>query len=295
MRPRDVVKNIRHDALQGEGERRFSGNPGGNVTLSRKFDSISVTISLISSTRTNRIIMDAVKLLGSLLNNNSTGGNILGSLLGGSRGGGGRGGLDVGSILGSLMGGGRSGGGRGGLGGNLAGAVLGNLLGGRSSGGGAGGGGMMDILGGLMGNQSGGTSGLVSSAPEAMAAPAAPSMDSNAEAELLIRAMCNAAKSDGKFDEAEQKAVLGRLGDEVDQEEIDFVNAELSKPLDVISFVQSIPPGLEQQIYVFSVMAIKLDEQSEVRYLAELAQGLKLNAESCNQIHEQLGAPKIFS
>ncbi|MEZ5323751.1 MAG: DUF533 domain-containing protein [Verrucomicrobiales bacterium] len=247
--------------------------------------------------------MDAVKLLGSLLNNNSTGGNILGSLLGaasgGSRGGSG---LDVGGLLGSLMSGGGSGRSSGsGMGGNIAGAVLGSLLGGRSGSQSAGGGGaMMDILGGLMGGggAASSASGLLSSvAPQAAADPqhTAPTSDPHTEAELLIRAMCNAAKSDGKFDEAEQKAILGRLGEDVDQAEIDFINTELSKPLDVHGFAKSVPAGLGQQVYAFSVMAIKLDEQSEARYLRDLAQGLGIDPASCNQIHEQLGAPKIFS
>ena len=262
--------------------------------------------------------MDAVKLLGSLLSNNSTGGNILGSLLGAATGGssggrsrGGSGGLDLGGLLGSLVGGGggRSGGGGGGLGGNIAGAVLGSLLGGRSAGKSAGGGGaMMDILGGLMGGGGGASSAssLLSSAAAPQAAPvvpqqpqpqytAPPAIDAQAEAALLIQAMCNAAKSDGKFDETEQKSVLGRLGDDVDQSEIDFINSELSKPLDVHGFAKSVPAGLGPQVYAFSVMAIKLDEQSEARYLAELAKGLGIDPASCNQIHEQLGAPKIFS
>ncbi|MCB1099461.1 MAG: DUF533 domain-containing protein [Verrucomicrobiae bacterium] len=246
--------------------------------------------------------MDAVKLLKNLLNNNSTGGNILGSLLGAASGGAGsRGGsgLDVGGLLGSVMGGGRFGG--SGMGSNIAGAVLGSLLGGRSGSQSAGGGGaMMDILGGLMGGggAASSASGLHSSvAPQAAKAPqhAAPTGDLHTEAELLIRAMCNAAKSDGKFDEAEQKAILGRLGDDVDQAEIDFINSELSKPLDVNGFAKSVPAGLGQQVYAFSVMAIKLDEQSEARYLGDLAQGLGIDPASCNQIHEQLGAPKIFS
>ena len=42
-------------------------------------------------------------------------------------------------------------------------------------------------------------------------------------------------------------------------------------------------------------MAIKIDEQSEANYLGQLARGLGLDADTCNAIHEQLGAPKIFA
>lgn len=196
--------------------------------------------------------MNAAKLLGSLLGNNSMGGNILGGLLGGSRGGGGGG---IGSLLGGLMGGGAA----GGLGG---------------------------LLGGLMG---GGKE--EEAAPQA--APEPEPAEVQSQAELLIRAMCNAAKSDGKFDDAEKEAIIGRLG-EVEQSEIDFVQKELSSPLDVQGFANDVPGELGQQVYAFSVMAIKLDEQAEAQYLAELAQGLRLEPATCNQIHEQLGAPQIF-
>jgi uncharacterized membrane protein YebE (DUF533 family) len=238
--------------------------------------------------------MDAVKLLSSLLKNNSMGSNILGGLLGGggsqqTQGGGG----GLGALVGMLGGGGGGGSGQGGGAGGLLSSILG---GGKSSGGGGGGlGALAGMLGG--GAAAGGLLGkLMGGGDEAEAQPAAAiPQEANQEAELLIRAMCNAAKADGRLDDAEKQNIIGRLGEEVTQDEIDFVQGELSAPLDVDGFVRSVPQGAGPQVYSFSVMAIKIDEQSEANYLGQLAQGLGLDAAACNEIHDQLGAPKIFA
>ena len=113
------------------------------------------------------------------------------------------------------------------------------------------------------------------------------------QAALLIRAMCNAAKADGKLDQNEQQAILSKLGN-VSQQEIDFIRQELATPLDVQSFARSIPRGLEQQVYVVSLMAIDLDTNPEAQYLHQLAQSTGINPQVCNQIHQQLGAPLIY-
>ena len=106
--------------------------------------------------------------------------------------------------------------------------------------------------------------------------------------------MINAAKSDGSIDEAEQEKVVGKLGD-VSQAEADFVRSEFRAPLDVNGFVRSIPRGMEQQIYAVSLMAIDLDSNKEAHYLDQLAKGLNIQPQVANQIHEQLGAPTIYS
>ena len=142
------------------------------------------------------------------------------------------------------------------------------------------------IAGGLRGDRGGDA--------QQLASEPAPQEAQN-EAELLIRAMCNAAKADGRLDDAEKQNIIGRLGDEVTQDEIDFVQGELNAPLDLNAFLGDVPSGAAQEVYTFSVMAIKLDDQAEARYLTDLAQGLGLDISTCNQIHEQLGAPKIYA
>lgn len=217
--------------------------------------------------------MDPVKLLGGLLGNNATGGNLLGSLLGGgSRGGGG----GMGGMLGSLLGGGGSQAGGGGMG-----ALLGGLLGGGgAAAAGGGGGGLGGMLGGLLG----GGGGEQAAAPQA--APEPPSADS---ATLMIRAMCNAAKADGQVDQQEQQNIIGRLGEDVGEAEINFLKQELAAPLDVAGFAASVPANMAPNIYALSCMTVKVDTPQEAQYLQQLGQAMKLDQQTLGQIHQQLG------
>ncbi len=247
-------------------------------------------------------------------------GDILGSLVGGGTSSSGAGGL--GDLLGSLLGGSQS---SSSSAGNL-GDILGSLVGGttpthqpRSSGrtptsakdledllgigksnnssglGGAGG------LGGLL------TSAIAKHAQQNNPNVPTPSNDdysvlpvgvdkqeANNHAELIIRAMINAAKSDGHIDQSEQDKVIAKLGD-VTQEEINFVKREFAAPLDVEAFARSIPRGMGEQIYAVSLMAIDLDKNSEAQYLADLARGLGISTQLANQMHEKFGVPKIFA
>lgn len=248
--------------------------------------------------------MDAVRLLGALLGNNATGGNLLGSILGGGgrqtvpQGGGGPAGLlkgilggggaqqqqsgggGLGGLLGGVLGGGggaqASGGSNSMLGGLLKGAIAKQM---GMGGGGAGGGGAMDLLGGLLGGGANEPEPQVS-APQRQAA--------NDQATLLIRAMCNAAKADGSVDQAEQQAIIGRLG-ELDQQEVEFLKQELASPLDASGFARSVPQELGPQVYALSVMTVKVDTQQEVQYLTQLAQGLGLNQQTLDAIHKEAG------
>lgn len=234
--------------------------------------------------------MDALRLLGSLMGNNATnsgvGGQLMGALMGGDRGssgggaGGGAGGLGnalggSGGAAGGLAGLLGGGGGSGGLLGGLAAAALQQFAGGQ-------GGGAAQALQGLLGGQQ-----------EANPTAGLNQQQVDDQATILIRAMCNAAKADGQIDAAEQENIVGRLG-EVGEQEVAFLRQELAQPLDLASFVQSVPSSLASQVYATSVMAIKLDTQAEAQYLGQLAQGLGINQEQCNQIHTQLGAPAIF-
>jgi uncharacterized membrane protein YebE (DUF533 family) len=239
--------------------------------------------------------MDAIGLLGSLMGNNAVapggGGGLLGSLLGGAMGGG------AGGMLGSATGSGTLG-------------TLGNVLGGTRGGGSSSGFGskaLMGVLGGLAvsaitkyarNKMSGGEvpaqGGLVDIDPdEALASTGYDENEANSRAEILIRAMTNAAKADGRVDEQERQNILRRIGD-VGREETEFLRRELSVPLDVQGFIRSVPRGMEQEVYAISLMGIELDENDEAQYLFQLAQGLGLDAEVCNRIHREVGAPEIF-
>jgi len=190
---------------------------------------------------------------------------------------------NLGDLLGQLTGGaGSSGGGLGELLGSLgaAGAAngIGGLLGGMLSG--AGGGSLGDMLNSAFTN--GGE-------PDAAPPPA-----QELAAALLLKAMIQAAKADGKIDASEQAKLMDRLGD-VSAEERAFVERELSAPVDVGGLAAQIPEGLETQSYTMSVMAIDLDSQAEAQYLHQLATALGLEPAEVNHIHDRLGVPKLYS
>ena len=271
------------------------------------------------------------KGVGKMVSNRGAGGGAggLGGMLGGMMGGGGQSGGGLGGLLGGAMGGGQG----GGLGGMLGGAMgggqrggggIGDVLGGLM-GGGAAAGGLGSILagrGGAGAQQSGGLGGLLDSlggggAPQGGAVPPAPqqggfggALNSAFEnfgepeqaptpsqeeaAKVMLRAMLSAAKSDGKIDDSEKQKILGHLGD-ISQDEMEFVRAELSAPLDVEGLVNDIPQGMEQQAYLMSVMAIDLDSAEEARYLDGLAKSLGIDPQTCNAIHDKLGAPNLYT
>lgn len=312
--------------------------------------------------------MDAVKILGTLLQQNAlgskTGGSILGSLLGGGSSKGGGGAAD---ILGTLLGGKKSGGkagslaalaailsivaasrsGKGGAsksggGSDLLGSLLkevagggasagsggglGDLLGGLLGGGGGasrqqptGGGGLGDLLGGLLGGGSGaaqprggdsGLGGLLGSVLSGLGGgggagqglgiaaledlPEVDPAEAEAGARLLIEAMCLAARADGRVDQQEREAILGKLGD-LDADEAAFIESCLTSNVKVGDFAKRVPADMADQVYAFSLMGVKLDTREEAEYFAALANGLGLSASEANEIHSSLGQPELFS
>ena len=237
----------------------------------------------------------------------------VGGLMNKGRSGGGGG---LGGLLGNALGGGQAqtagvnqngntqSGGLGGLGG------LGSLLGGAAGGSAAGG------LGGLLESMSGGSNAvapaatannadisapvggslgdLLNSALQGKSIPE-PEPAQEDQARILIQAMVNAAKSDGEIDKEEQGKIVANLGDDVSDEERQFVLNEMQSPLNTEAFIRSIPRGAEMQVYMMSLLGINLDTREEAVYLDTLRKGIGMSEQQCNEIHEKLGVPTIYS
>jgi len=184
-----------------------------------------------------------------------------------------------------------------------SGGLLGGLLGGNkaqapqsgtpnSSGGGFG-----DILNSLAGGeksqtQGGGLGDLLSNALQGKEVDATPSDEQKAE--VLLNAMLNAAKADGKIDAEEEAKLTKHIGD-ASPEEIEIVKKAINSPLDVEAFIKSVPKGMEQQVYMMSLLAIDLDNQKEAEYLDSLSRGLNIPQQTANLIHQKVGAPVLYS
>lgn len=256
-------------------------------------------------------------LLGDLMNAGASRGgqgglgDMLGQVLGGRMGGTGMGGAGTGRPYGGPNSAGASGGlggildnltrntGRGSAGGyGQGGGLLGGLAGGAAAGG----------LGGLLG-------GLLNGPAQRGAQPSndasfgevfndavarqdepevAPTPEQNAVAGLMLRAMIQAAKADGRIDEAERERLLGQLGD-LDEDDRNFIREQMAAPVDPQGLAREVPKGLESQVYLMSLMVIDFDSEQEAAYLHDLAEALGIDRAAANQIHDQVGVQNLYS
>ncbi len=260
-------------------------------------------------------------LLGSMMQGafSSSGSERLGNALGESglgKAGGmleqmlGRSGSGGGGLLGGLadaakdmMGGGQSSIGSNPLATGGLGALVGSLLGGGGDSlKGAMGGGAMAVLAGLAfqafknarREPDGGDMRLNSAQmPLGMRAPADEREEKELEAtaNLVLKGMINAAKSDGQIDNAEMQKIAGRLqGAGVGADEQRMLLQELSRPLDLDGLVAAIPnQSVAAQVYAASLFAVAVDTAAEREYLAQLAQRTGLDRDVVRQLHAAVG------
>jgi len=115
--------------------------------------------------------------------------------------------------------------------------------------------------------------------------------DVQSTATLLLRAMINAAKADGQIDQKEMERILGKLQEAgSDASARDFVISEMGKPLDLNGLVAAVKtPHQAVQVYAASLLAIDVDTPAETKYLAQLAQALKLGPDVVAQINGAMG------
>ena len=113
------------------------------------------------------------------------------------------------------------------------------------------------------------------------------------EGELMVRAMIEAAKADGTIDPEERRRIGIALKD-ADAPESDrrALIAALDQPPDLDGLVARVTsPELAVEVYGASLLAIKDDSPREQRYLANLAQRLKLPPATVVDLHARYGAP----
>lgn len=111
--------------------------------------------------------------------------------------------------------------------------------------------------------------------------------------EALIRIMLAAARSDGHLDASEKESIFQQLG-KVSDSELEFLRRQFESTADVRQLAWEVPLGLEQAAYQAAVLSMKIDERSEVDFLASLQHGLRLSPKWCNEIHQRYGKPTIF-
>ncbi len=181
------------------------------------------------------------------------------------------------------------------------GAVLGSLVGGGTdSVKGAVGGGALAMLAGVAFKAlaSGGqadSAGLMDagSVPAGLKVPETPEEEQAVEqtASLVVKAMINAAKSDGEIGPKEMERILGKLKESaMDDGTQHWVMMEMSKPLDLDAFAAEIPSlEVAAEVYAASLLAIEVDTDAERQYLQQLAQATGLNPAVVQYIDQTMG------
>jgi uncharacterized membrane protein YebE (DUF533 family) len=108
---------------------------------------------------------------------------------------------------------------------------------------------------------------------------------------LVIKAMINAAKSDGEIGPEEMQRIVGKLQESgVDEGARQWVMTEMSKPLDLDAFVAEIPNvEVAAQAYAASLLAVEVDTEAERAYLQQLAQRTGLNPAVVQYINQSMG------
>ncbi len=179
--------------------------------------------------------------------------------------------------------------------GGRGGRMIGGMIGGRHG----------AMLGGLAGAMLGGSqirrlggllSGIGGRDDDPGSSPQSPPAEglSDADAELLVRAMCNAAKADGHVDGEEANRIVAEVGEDATAEEQIFLRRELRSPrLSAREFASNIGPELSFDVYAVSLIAITVDTMEEAAYLRDLRDALGLSHADADQIHDQLSVPRL--
>lgn len=111
------------------------------------------------------------------------------------------------------------------------------------------------------------------------------------QALLVLRAMVNAVKADGRVDASEIQRISEKIqGTGDDAAARAFVTEELRRPMDLEGIARAVrDPEEAVEVYAASLLAIEVDTQAERDYLARLAQALRLDAATVGQVHRVLG------
>jgi uncharacterized membrane protein YebE (DUF533 family) len=106
---------------------------------------------------------------------------------------------------------------------------------------------------------------------------------------LLIDAMLAAANADGYIDPDEEAKILQQLtAVNSDQDGFDYVQQRIDAPPTLEQICAQVnDTESAQQVYMVSLLAITVDTSEEQNYLTQLANCLKLPAETVTQLNEQ--------
>ncbi len=121
--------------------------------------------------------------------------------------------------------------------------------------------------------------------------------DLTQRADLILEAMVNAAKADGRLDQQELERIQGKMAEDgVDQAEVEQLRQLAQAPLDFDGMVARIhDPQTAAEVYAASALAITIDTEAERNYLAALAERTGLDQPTVARLHQMLGIADRFA
>ncbi len=142
------------------------------------------------------------------------------------------------------------------------------------------------------------SSNLISPPPDSAFLPAG--VDDSAKEEalgvILLRAMIAAGRADGRLDAEESQIIFQRIQAlELDPESQALLVKEMGQPVDVDTIINSATTiEIATEIYIASLLAIKVDTAAEKNYMGMLVARLQLPEELVVELERQVEAQKIF-
>ena len=108
---------------------------------------------------------------------------------------------------------------------------------------------------------------------------------------LMLRAMIQAIRSDGRIGAPEQARMLDVLGTDATADDVTFLRTQMAAPVDPVGLAADTPPEHAAQVYAMALTAIAVDTAEEHRFLATLAGALALPPDTVARLHAEMGAP----
>jgi uncharacterized membrane protein YebE (DUF533 family) len=110
-------------------------------------------------------------------------------------------------------------------------------------------------------------------------------------AQLVLKGMINAAKSDGHISPEEMQRIVGKLQESgADAGLQQWVMQEMQAPLNVQAFAAEMPnQEVAAQVYAASLLSVEVDTDAEKAYLQQFADAAGLHPLVVGQIHQTLG------
>ncbi|TCO69905.1 DUF533 domain-containing protein [Rhodovulum euryhalinum] len=149
--------------------------------------------------------------------------------------------------------------------------------------------GLAGLMAALGGAAAAGT-GQATQMMDALTGTGAASATMEENAKLMIRAMIQAAKSDGEIDPAEREKILSVMGDLSDEERA-FVEEQLAAPVDPVALAGDTQEAMRAQVYAAAATAIHVDSPAEEAFLSNLARALGLDSQKVARIRAAMGLP----